>query len=565
MGNNASGMEPYLPDFLRGAAYNSTIDDGRLGSPFYPGTAATQYTLELRKSGLRCDFLINDILIASVSNISLSKNGAIATPVTTTNTMYGFCFYNVGTGARAQIQSIDEFSVYPITTENPPSSSRIVAISDGDGYSGSEADGLTLGAGGDDTFGTAHGLCIIPGMSPSTVSADLGKYYAYIPNGAAYKKIDVRTGAVSAWTASAGSLPSGSTDGAQLARFGYKWRERIALYGVLPNPNNIYFSRARNPNDWNYTATPDGEEAFNLTFADPITCSRPLDNDRVMIAAQDRIGFLVGDLALGGSQEYNPRGVGCWGHWAAASDDGGNLYFVSPMGGLYVIRAGTLVPEAISANRREDFFGSITSDDTIRLVWSSAMDILFIFKVASTEPGVFDDPISHLAWDRTTNSFWDITMPARYGPTAHCVFVDENGTERVLIGGWDGYIREIDAAANDDDGVAIDSVFDYTPMVSGFDRMVLGEVEVRLGEGSDRATVGVLSARSARDLVTKSMRVSSSVLGSQRAKRIVAHVGGSAVGVRVQSAGVGTRFSVESCRAWVEAGGFLQPKESSGD
>lgn len=528
----------------------------------------TQYVLELRVSGKRVELLLNGLSWIIWPDISVGSNGTSVPDYDNTSTKYGFTFYNVGSGSRAPIASIDQFEVLNINIAQPQSFPRVVTVNGGDVCHGDQS-GFDTATNGSGVIGADASVFLLPGLGPT---ASGGKSYIYVlkgtvwADGDAYKRVLVSgtSATLQAWSASPGSLPTGSSDTTQKARFGTAWRNRIVLYGVTTNPDNWYMSRASDADDWDYTATPDGTQAFagDVTGTGlapgPITCMAGFDDDNLIMGLLDSLVVMRGDPAQNGVLDGITDRVGIVGPRATALDDNGVFYFVDRTG-LYAIEPGSSLPQRLTHNKIDSFFADIDWDtQEAVLFYSSRFRGLRVWIVPRTVPGVDSDPIKSLWWDGTNTPWYDEFQATVY-PRAICGF--RSGIENVmLMGGSDGYIRQFDPDADDDDGEAVDSYIDLTPIIADGEAEVgLNETIIKPGSSCERMTVQLRSSLGADSLDTAAFRHLVRVSGPSAAvapmtipPRIDRRIRGGAVGMRIGDPS--KYWSIEQVRALIDSG-----------
>lgn len=512
--------------------------------------ASTDYTLSLIVSGSSARLVLSDgqssSTIAEISDIR--RHGQ--TVGGTNERGFGFMAGSSGQSGDEFFTYVDDFSVSRVVRGGGSRRTAVVASTRGGDLKIILDRVLSPTGGMNAVVPGLDSVCLVLGPQTSTT----GGGFVYVLDGRSYRKVNPSLSVVSTWTASAGSLPIGVVDSTARARFGVLWRNRMILYGVAGNSDNVYASRQRNMDDWNVLATPDGTEAWNYTAPFLVSCVHPLDEDRLLIASLTGLHVMFGDIALGGSVEEVSREIGVSGHYAAAQDERGNTYFVSPQKGLYVIPKGGSSPTPVSLGVRDDFFESIPPDALVRTVWMNRQEGLLIV-AQSAEP-------SCLFYDRSTGAFIDDVMKPEHCGGAVAPDNAAPGGGFVLLGGLDGFIRVHDPGAVSDDGEPIHAVFMYPLLLGLMNRVHVGQVEVRLGEPSDECVLSVSSARSARAVASVSPRVSKRLKKGALAGRLQCETAGSAVGIAVSSVN-GSAFSVESCRAWVEGGGVFVENETN--
>lgn len=532
-----------LPRYVEGDPTDMLID---VVADSFRRTAAlaygSQHTIEVRKNGLRVELLFDSERVAVWTDVTKGADET-ATPFDTTKLGYGVVFNNVGSGGNAAFASIDQIDVYNSTTNDVSLNSRVVVVSDGDVCHGDETGIAAATSGGTSVFGDTASVCLIPGLGPTSAS---GGYYVYAIDGSVYKKISMTstTAVVSAWAAAPGTLPAG-TVASNKARYGTVWRNRIVLWGIDSNPDNWYMSRVGAPNDWDYTSSTDpsrravaGDTSDTGLLPVPLKCMAPFDADRLIVAGANRMWAMVGDPMLGGQFFAVSDRIGICGPRGYARDSAGNLYFAF-YDGIYTMRRGTLDPIPISGGVIDSFFDDIDfSENDIQLAWSRYMDGLFVFVVPAD--GSNHD---HLFWDGETRGWSTVTLPDDFGPSAICVYNDtrsmnDRGGDAILLGGFDGYIRQFDSDADDFDGEPIESIVDFAPMVSdGHAMPSLELVEPIFGSNTTGAYIDMRRARTAEALSSASAVASKVFTSSGRRSPWFVRSAAAAIGLSIRGAG----------------------------
>lgn len=532
-------------------------------------TNGSKKTIELRKNGKRVEIRVGNNyadtadteLCLTFPNIALRPDDGTATPYISTQTEFGIVLFNVASSGSPAFSKIENIQVGTCSLNSMQPPTRVVVVCDGDVSAGGR-DGFSAASSGTDVVLTDAEVNLIEGLGATAAS---GKSYVYLLDGTAYRKVEVgeSLATVSTWAASAGTLPAGASDATRLARYGLRWQGSIWLYGVDVNPDNAYGSRRGSPDDWSYTSATDPANravAFSTSgcglFPVAIRCMAPLSADRMIVAGNTAMAALVGHPNLGGQffAITGQSGVGIVGPHASASDPEGNFYFCF-YDGIYRIPRGTLLANNISGPRMDRVFDGIDyTAVTIRLSWSRYMDGLHVFVCPNDGTAG-----THLFWDRGEDAWYTDTLPENVGPAAIAVYTDETamndrGGDVVLVGGQDGYIRQFDTAAFDDDGVQIDSALDIGPMTGdGHGRLCIDMVEPVLGASNHRVIVDLIRADSAELLETATAAFSKTWMGTGNREPWMIESAAGAQCLRIRSAGKGRYWSIDSINAQLSA------------
>jgi len=375
----------------------------------------------------------------------------------------------------------------------PPTSAirvtELYAVSNGSIYKVSSS-GATLVTGGENALYATY----LP------VTAVYAYGHVFWIDGAHSVDYDMSTSTATSWTATAGTLPSE-------ARIMALYRGRIVLAGFKNDPHNWYMSTAGNPLDWDYGATPSatmavaGNDCNAGACPDIITCLAPFNDDLMVIGGDHTLWVLRGDPADNGRIDNISNHTGIAGPRAYTLDPNGVMYFFGS-GTLWRL-APTGIPEPISRNRLDRTFKNIDlSSYDVRLVWDSIRHGLHIFLVPSESKTIIQ-----YYWDQRADSFWPVQYPNDCGPSAACIYdADDPDDRTILLGGFDGYIRQLDNSAKTDDDETINSYIKYTPVsATGWDQnMLLNRLVAVLDDSSDEVILSIFSDETPQKAVTSS-------------------------------------------------------------
>lgn len=371
--------------------------------------------------------------------------------------------------------------VYEVGYTEPEAKTRanyLVAVANGNVYQSSDGiESLDIA-----TSGTAA-LEATPFMA-AIATADT----VYFADGTQYKKLDLDTSTVSDWTATAGSLPVDANG--KRARIGCLWRGRIVLSGLTDDSQNWFMSAVNDPGDWDYSpanTTPTQAVAGNASDAglvgDRVTALVPFSDDFLLIGGDHSIWIMNGDPADGGSIDNVSRSIGIVGPEAWCHHPDGSIFFVS-YDGLHRMSPGSQ-PVNMSLDRLPRSFGWLNPlTRMVRLLWDIQRHGLHIFLSPIVERASI-----HLFWDERTDSFWVDQFPTAYGPSAVWTYDDDDPDKALpILGGYDGYLRFM-SSANDDDGEEITSRVNFQPLVANpGDRLILRRMVLVTDSASDSDT-----------------------------------------------------------------------------
>lgn len=375
----------------------------------------------------------------------------------------------------------------------------------------------------------------------------------YFCDGEAYKVLDISAGSVATWSAStAGTIPA---NGSYRCRLIENWRNRIALAGLRGDEHNLFLSALDDPFDFDYTPSPErktqavagNEHAFGKC-PDIINSLCALSDDILLGGCDHTLWVLRGDPMYGGVWDNVSRHVGmAFGRpWDRLPD--GSVLFFGSRGGIFRLSPSGGEPQELTSTRLKERLADVDLDTTsIRLAWDDRFQHLHVFLTPLTS----STATTHYTWDARNDAWLPFSFAdTDHNPTAVYVFDGDDSDDRViLLGGHDGYIRQLDAAADDDDGEAINAYVLLGPIQGkGGETLRLEELELVLGENSDAVTVTVLpaaTAEAAHDATAK-FTFTASAAGRNRIRR--PRTRGAAQYIKLAQTAVDTHFSFEQLR-----------------
>jgi hypothetical protein len=313
------------------------------------------------------------------------------------------------------------------------------------------------------------------------------------------------------WQATAGVLPVDADN--NTPKLICTWRGRTVLSGLLKDPQNWFMSAQGDPTDFNYaplSVTPTQAIAGNNSpsglVGDLITTLIPYTDDVLIFGGDHTIYMLRGDPMAGGQIDLISDSIGmAWGiPWC--KDPYGNLYFFSNRCGIYTLVPGQQ-PQRISQPIEALVQNIDTGANSIRLIWDDRFQGLHVF----VSPLVSPAATTHFFFEQRTGAWWtDVFSNPNLDPIAMCVF-DGNlpNDRRVLVGSWDGFVRNFTDAAATDDGNVINSAVVLGPIVSAeLDDFLLKDLQAVLGETSGSVNFAVYVGKSAEAALATSPVVS---------------------------------------------------------
>ncbi len=270
------------------------------------------------------------------------------------------------------------------------------------------------------------------------------------------------------------------------------WRGRFVLAGDQNNPQNFYMSRVGVPTDFNYAAEdPAAAVAGNLSesgqIGEPIVALIPYTDDYMLIGCTNSLWMLQGDPANGGTivRVSDQMGLVSPNSWCV--DPAGTLYFIA-RGGLYSVRPiweFYQPPQLLSGETYDQYFQAIINGSYyISMQWDVDAKYMHIFATPTDDSTVGQ----HLIFDQRNGGLWPQVYPLNMGPTATVRYAANNitgGQRAILLGGWDGYIRQWTLDNLDDDGTAISSYAVLGPVKPSAEASIFSAVTIDFGETFD--------------------------------------------------------------------------------
>lgn len=239
------------------------------------------------------------------------------------------------------------------------------------------------------------------------------------------------------------------------------WDGRI----VMALDHEIYASAYGDAFNWDYfPAVTNVGQAFlgSLTQMglnpDPITALVPISDDVLLVGGDHTIYRIRGNPVEGGRRDLitDITGMAFGKAWCKTPD--GTLYFIGSRGGLYRMPMDGGLPERVSADSIDDRLSDLNMQNNVfSLVWDDRQQLVQIF--VTPKSTATDQSTTHYSFDPAAKSFWEVVfIEDNHNPRCAILFDGPDPDDRcVLMGGQDGYIRQIDVNATHDDGEAIHS------------------------------------------------------------------------------------------------------------
>lgn len=291
----------------------------------------------------------------------------------------------------------------------------------------------------------------------------------YYVDGNDEKRYTLTTETVDDWSAAVLAAHAGDPMPAN-CRLICRYRGRIVLSGNHAAPHNWYMSRVNDPLDWVY-APPAGVTAIDAVagnncdageIGDIVTALIPCNDDMLLFGGDHTIYVLTGDPAAGGAIDRLSDQTGIrYGH-AWTRDAQGYIYFVGT-DGIRSLNPSSGEMKNLTLGRLDGEFDDIDWDQyRAYMTWDNLHNGLWLL-ICSHDPATY--PARMYYWDAYVDAWWSDAFPTSMGPCSMIFFDGPKPEDRaMLMGCLDGYIRETNDAATDDDGTAISATVTFAPL-----------------------------------------------------------------------------------------------------
>ena len=346
---------------------------------------------------------------------------------------------------------------------------------------------------------------------------------------------------VGTWTASTGTTP-------QDCQLLTEYRDRMVLAKPVYDENLWYASRSGDPLDFNYgefdaTSAVASSNYIGGRLGEPLRALIPHGYDCLIMGAQDAIYVLRGDPANSGSHLIKVDdvvGILSANAWCkTASDDTVML----TRDGLYIMPSGCGVPPTSISRERlpEELIGLDPTDRFVSLAYDPLLRCVHVWV---TDDGDGSTPAVTTAWlyHIEHKAFWPVTLPAAMQPSAVYDFspLGTANKSSVLLGGYDGIVRQFDKAAEDDDGTNFTSYVRIGPFMlspNSDTKGVIQRMRIVMGADSAAATWGLGAAATMEGVTTQLEADSHFQTGTVDAYAAYPRVGGHAAMLEIGSSG----------------------------
>jgi hypothetical protein len=319
----------------------------------------------------------------------------------------------------------------------------------------------------------------------------------FFVDGTNYRYFNPATNTVHTWTATRGTLPI--DDHNRKAKLICTWRGRTVVSGLPYDPHNWFMSRIADPFDYLYQSDANdsaqaiaGNNAPAGLIGDVVTSLIPHSDDVLVFGGDSTIWAMRGDPYGGGNLDNITDAIGISYGEPWCRDERGALYFFGNTGGIYAMDPRTNAPPTLVSGPIDQLTRAVnTGDYSVCMEWHDPLGELHVWvtKLASAQEAV------HFTWERDAKAWWTDTYRKKEHNPLVCCTVDGNRPEdrSIVIGSWDGYVRQIDPDATTDDNQPIDQEVIVGPLTTPtMDEIRVEESQAVLGEGSEDVTAEYL-------------------------------------------------------------------------
>jgi hypothetical protein len=345
--------------------------------------------------------------------------------------------------------------------------------------------------------GTGTGTYLITAVTAMTITIS-GTINAGAGTGVSYrvirapKKFASGNLTLTRLTASAGFVPPGCNIVAVCF-------DRVIWAGDDDLPEAVYLSKVGDPTNYNYGVdTTDQAHVFDPARAsggpyvgDDVTALIPHLSDYLVIGCKHSIYIQRGDPGYGNVPEVVTREVGIIGQSAWCYTPEGYIVALTQDGLYHFAPTPNTQPQKLSRDRIPEELNNINTDLVhVSLEYGIINEGINIF-VTPKEPG----PTSHWFFDWRTKSFHRESFPSEMEPTATTTHaLGGQGSQLVVLGGRDGYLRVFADDRPDDDGENFESFVLIGPIAlgaTGYHDGILREVIGQLAADSGDVTLQI--------------------------------------------------------------------------
>lgn len=384
----------------------------------------------------------------------------------------------------------------------------------------------------------------------------------FFVDGINYIYLDPTTNSLELWSAAidGGTLPQDANN--NYARLICTWRGRTVLSGILDDPQNWFMSAVSDPFNFDYSPPlPSPAQAVagnNSTLGlvgEPVMALIPYSDDILICGCTDSIWMFRGDPMAGGQIDRVSDEIGM--AWATGwcKDPYGNVYFVSNRCGIYSMQPGQL-PVRISQSIEPLLADLDMGRNIFHMQWDDRFQGFHLWITWVDEPQV----TTHFFYESRTNAWFEVVYGnTNLNPLCSCTFDGNTPVDRVvLMGCWDGYVRQVDPTSTTDDGTPIQSEVWIGPLLTpDFDDILLKDLQGVLGESSGDLNYEVYVGTTAEKALS-STPISSGTLGPGRNATDLVRYSGHAIYVALSSS---NQWAMEAIRVRIQSKGRVRRRE----
>jgi hypothetical protein len=415
--------------------------------------------------------------------------------------------------------------------------------------------GITVGAGASHSLALLTTQLLLSGSAGTVSSTNLTYRLHRTP-----KVWDPVAGTVTTWTASTGTVPND-------CKLICEYRDRIVLAGDVYAPHRWYASRSGDPLDFNYgefdaTSAAAYSNYIGGQIGEPITALIPHGYDCLILGAQDATYVMRGDPANTGSHLIKVDdvvGVLSANAWCKTAADETVLL---TRDGLYYMPSGCGVPPTSISREKlpEELIGIDPDSYFVNLAYDPLLRCIHIWLVENDgNPAVTTQWL--YSWDH--KAFWPITLPATYQPSAVYDFspLATANKSSVLLGGYDGIVRQFNKAAEDDDGTDFTSYVRIGPFMlspNSDNKGIIQGLRIVMGTGSGAATWDVGAASTMEGVADQLAAATNIYTGTIGAYKEYPRVSGHAGMLEIGANGAATQWIFEEAVVQVREAGRMR-------
>jgi hypothetical protein len=219
------------------------------------------------------------------------------------------------------------------------------------------------------------------------------------------------------------------------------------------------------------------------------------------------------------------------------------VYFLG-IDGVYRMRMGEY-PVSITIGRLDREFEGIDLEANVaRMGWDFIRRQLWVVIV----PADGESATTVYVWDQRTDSWWQDEYPTTMGPNLVIGFDSDKAEDTAfLLGCRDGYIREVDDTAADDDGTGITSKIRFKPLIAGdpAGKLRVEELTAIMGLGSGNVDLRVYTGQTAEEAFDSSTVRMKKVLKAGRNSSLRQRVQAAALEVEIGQDSASSRWALE--------------------